>query len=78
LPRIDHVHIAMFADTSVNRPTDKAEAGRERVNNLRALLERYTNVSPDFSFVEVLHAGSVAKGTELRTHHGLGHRRSRC
>lgn len=67
LPQIDHSGIAAFAAASVNLPPEQARAGRERVKYLRERLERYINANPDFSLVKMLHAGSVAKGTGLRT-----------
>ena len=67
LPQIEHADIAAFADASVNLPSEDAKHGRERVQRLRDRLERYINEHPDFSLVKMLHAGSVAKGTALRT-----------
>jgi tRNA nucleotidyltransferase (CCA-adding enzyme) len=67
LAEIEHDDIAAFADASVNLPSEDAKSGRERVQRLRDRLERYINDHPDFSLVKMLHAGSVAKGTALRT-----------
>lgn len=67
MPQIEHADIAAFADASVNLPSEDAKHGRERVQRLRDRLERYINEHPDFSLVKMLHAGSVAKGTALRT-----------
>lgn len=67
MPQIEHADIAAFADASVNLPSEDAKHGRERVQRLRDRLERYINEHPDFSLVKMLHAGSVAKRTALRT-----------
>lgn len=67
LPEIEHADVAAFADASVNLPADQAQAGRARVKTLRERLERYIATNPDFDLVKMLHAGSVAKGTALRT-----------
>jgi tRNA nucleotidyltransferase (CCA-adding enzyme) len=67
VPEITHSDIAAFAEASVNLPSDQAKAGRERVNSLRERLERYIAANEDFDLVKMLHAGSVMKGTALRT-----------
>lgn len=67
MPEIEHGHVAQFAADKVNLPAPKAKEHREQVNRLRDRLEVKINEDPDFSLVKMLHAGSVAKGTALRT-----------
>lgn len=67
MPEIDHQDIAQFAADKVNLPPAKAKEHREQVNRLRNRLEAKIAEDPDFSLVKMLHAGSVAKGTALRT-----------
>lgn len=64
---IGHSELAAFAASKVNLPPDEAKAGRERVQFLRERLEKYIDAHPDFNLVKMLHAGSVAKGTALKT-----------
>lgn len=64
---IGHDELVAFAANKVNLSTEDARAGRERVNFLRERLETYIDAHPDFNLVKMLHAGSVAKGTALRT-----------
>lgn len=64
---IGHTELAAFAAGKVNLPSDEAQAGRERVRFLRERLEKYIDAHPDFNLVKMLHAGSVAKGTALKT-----------
>jgi tRNA nucleotidyltransferase (CCA-adding enzyme) len=64
---IGHDELAAFAASRVNLPPDDAQAGRDRVTYLRERLEKYIDEHPDFNLVKMLHAGSVAKGTALKT-----------
>jgi tRNA nucleotidyltransferase (CCA-adding enzyme) len=64
---VTHEDVVAFAERYVNLPSDDAKAGRKRVQNLRDRLERYIADNSDFDLVKMLHAGSVAKGTALRT-----------
>ncbi len=64
---VKHSQILAFATDKVNLPHELAEKYRGQVNNLRDQLERYIGDHPDYSLVKMLHAGSVAKGTALRT-----------
>jgi tRNA nucleotidyltransferase (CCA-adding enzyme) len=64
---IGHDELAAFAASRVNLPPDDARAGRDRVTFLRERLEKYIDEHPDFNLVKMLHAGSVAKGTALKT-----------
>ncbi len=64
---IEHSQIAQFAADRVNLPAATAKEHREQVNRLRDRLQVKINENPDFSLVKMLHAGSVAKGTALKT-----------
>lgn len=67
MPEIDHQAIVQFAADRVNLPAPRAKDHREQVNRLRTRLHAKIAEDPDFSLVKMLHAGSVAKGTALRT-----------
>lgn len=56
-----------FADEKVNLKQEDVAAFREQVDLLREKLEIYINEHPDYNLVKTLHAGSVAKGTALKT-----------
>jgi len=64
---VTHTTIADFADERVNLGRDDVKEDREQVNRLREKLERYIAQHPGFDLVKMLHAGSVAKGTALKT-----------
>lgn len=66
-PTINHATITSFAEQRVNLPADLAQEYRDQVNRLRDRLESHIAESPEFALVKMLHAGSVAKGTALRT-----------
>jgi tRNA nucleotidyltransferase (CCA-adding enzyme) len=66
-PIITHDHLVAFAGRSVNLPREVAQRHRDQVNTLRDRLELHIDENPGFSLVKMLHAGSVAKGTALRT-----------
>jgi tRNA nucleotidyltransferase (CCA-adding enzyme) len=66
-PKITHADVAAFSGRAVNLPRDTAYAKREQVNTLRKRLKTHIASNPGFSLVKMLHAGSVAKGTALRT-----------
>lgn len=66
-PIVTHDDILSFAETRINLPSDSKRRHREQVNNLREGLERHITDNPGFGLVKMLHAGSVAKGTALRT-----------
>jgi hypothetical protein len=59
--------LAAFADSKVNLPSSVAAEKREQVNTLRKRLEKKIDDEPGFSLVKMRHAGSVAKGTAMRT-----------
>ena len=66
-PFITHADILSFAEARVNLPSDSARKYREQVNRLRENLAKHISDNPGFALVKMLHAGSVAKGTALRT-----------
>jgi tRNA nucleotidyltransferase (CCA-adding enzyme) len=67
MSEIAHDDIAWFVGNRINLPKDKADEYRAQVNRLRDRLENKINDDPSFNLVKMLHAGSVAKGTALRT-----------
>lgn len=67
MPEIEHGQIAQFAAERVNLPPGTAQQHRDQVNRLRDRLQVKIDANPQFSLVKMLHAGSVAKGTALRT-----------
>jgi len=66
-PKITHDDLATFAGRAVNLPKEIADEKRRQVNTLRERLTAHIAKNPGFSLVKMLHAGSVAKGTALRT-----------
>ena len=64
---VDHREIANFAQDKVNLPRDKAEEFRAQARRLRERLEGYLNEHPDFTLKKMVLAGSLAKGTALRS-----------
>lgn len=64
---ITHSRIAAFASDRVNLPATTAQVHRDQVNRLRERLTAKIKEDADFALVKMLHAGSVAKGTGLRT-----------
>ncbi|MCH7923114.1 MAG: nucleotidyltransferase [Nitrospinae bacterium] len=66
-PFIQHSTVKAFAEEKVNLPSETAKKYRAQVNALRERLEAHIAANPGFALVKMLHAGSVAKGTALRT-----------
>jgi tRNA nucleotidyltransferase (CCA-adding enzyme) len=64
---VGHWEVSAFADEVVNLKRDDVEEFRKQVRTLRERLEGYISEHPDYSLVKMLHSGSVAKGTALRT-----------
>jgi hypothetical protein len=64
---IDHADIARFAAERVNLPKDKADEFRAQARRLRERLETYIADHPDFTLKKMMLAGSLAKGTALRS-----------
>ena len=64
---VSHAEIARFALDRVNLPKDKADEYRAQAKRLRERLEAYLGEHPDFTLRKMLLAGSLAKGTALRS-----------
>jgi tRNA nucleotidyltransferase (CCA-adding enzyme) len=64
---ITHSTIVDFADERVNLGRDDVKENRDQVNRLREKLEIYIAEHPGFDLVKMLHSGSVAKGTALKS-----------
>lgn len=67
MAEVKHNDIAGFASDKVNLPRPKAQTHRDQVNRLRESLQKKIDANPNYSLVKMLHAGSVAKGTALKT-----------
>lgn len=67
MSEITHDDIARFVGERVNLPPDTVKKHRKQVNDLRERLEAKIHEDPAFDLIKMLHAGSVAKGTALRT-----------
>ena len=67
MSEITHDDIARFAAERINLPSVTVKKHRQQVNSLRERLEAKISEDPAFDLVKMLHAGSVAKGTALRT-----------
>lgn len=64
---IGHGDVVTFAEDRVNLPAATAQRHRDQVNALRKRLEAMIDADPTYALVKMLHSGSVAKGTALRT-----------
>lgn len=64
---ITHAGLVYFADERVNLKSEDVKTYRAQVNSLREKLAAYINDHPDFNLIKMLHSGSVAKGTALKT-----------
>jgi hypothetical protein len=64
---VSHADIARFAQDRVNLPKDRADEFRAQAKRLRDRLETYLGEHPDFTLKRMLLAGSLAKGTALRS-----------
>jgi len=64
---VSHSDIVRFAEEKVNLPKDKADEFRAQAKRLRDRLESYVAEHPDFTLKKIQLAGSLAKGTALRT-----------
>ncbi|MEU3169131.1 CBASS oligonucleotide cyclase [Streptosporangium sp. NPDC006930] len=67
MPQIDHADLVAFAGDKVNLTKAEVDDQRAQVNRLKDRIETKIAISPGYGFVKSLHAGSVAKGTALRT-----------
>jgi hypothetical protein len=64
---VNHAEIANFAQEKVNLPKDKADEYRAQARRLREKLEGYLDEHPEFTLKKMMLAGSLAKGTALRS-----------
>src|SRR5882757_4231338 len=64
---VDHGDIVRFAQERVNLPKDKADEYRAQARRLREKLDGYLDEHPDFTLKKMMLAGSLAKGTALRS-----------
>lgn len=64
---VSQAEIARFAQDRVNLPKEKADEFRAQAKRLRDRLETYLGEHPDFTLKKMLLAGSLAKGTALRS-----------
>ncbi len=64
---VNHAESAAFAADKVNLSHVTAVKNREQVQGLRDRLKAKIKVDASFDLVKMLHSGSVAKGTALRT-----------
>jgi hypothetical protein len=67
VPQVTHRDLVSFADDKVNLKKSEVDNQRAQVNRLRDRIESRIAASPGYGFVKALHAGSVAKGTALRS-----------
>jgi tRNA nucleotidyltransferase (CCA-adding enzyme) len=65
--QVSHADIATFASDRVNLSRDDVVDYRAQVSRLRGKLTAYIDQHPGFDLVKMLHSGSVAKGTALKT-----------
>lgn len=64
---ISHAEIVRFAQDRVNLPKEKADEFRAQAKRLRDRLETYLSEHPDFTLRKMMLAGSLSKGTALRS-----------
>lgn len=64
---VTHQSLASYAQDKVNLKQEHVTEYRAQVNRLRDNLKIYIDEHPDYNLVKMLHAGSVAKGTALKT-----------
>src|SRR5258708_37736691 len=67
MSEITHDDIVRFVGERINLPKEMADKHGKQVNLLRERLEAKIDEDPAFDLIKMLHAGSVAKGTALRT-----------
>lgn len=67
MSEIGHKEVKAFAAERVNLPKENADKHRSQVDALCVRLQNKIDVDPSLDLVKMLHAGSVAKGTALRT-----------
>lgn len=64
---VDHKDLVRFAEDKVNLPKDKADEYRAQARRLGDKLQSHLDEHPDFSLKRIQVAGSLAKGTALKT-----------
>jgi len=64
---ITHKTISDYADAKINLKQEEVKKYREQVNRLRDNLKTYIDENTNYDLVKMLGAGSVAKGTALKT-----------
>jgi tRNA nucleotidyltransferase (CCA-adding enzyme) len=64
---VEHSDVRTFAEARVNLKRDDVKTYRDQVNGLRERLSDYIKDHSDYGLVKMLHAGSVMKGTALKT-----------
>ena len=67
MPEIGHTDINAFVIDRINLPVQYRNEYRDRVNRLRDRLNKKIASDASLDLVKMLHSGSVAKGTALRT-----------
>lgn len=65
--KVGHSDLLRFAEKSINLPHDDVVEYRAQAQRLRERLEAHIDEHPDFDLVKMQYAGSVAKGTALRS-----------
>lgn len=64
---VSHGDIKSYAESKINIYRDDLKEYREQVSRLRENLVPYIEEHPDYNLIKMLSAGSVAKGTALKT-----------
>lgn len=67
MAEIGHGEVKQFASERVNLPKENADEYRAQVKRLRDRLTSAIDNDASFDLVKMLHSGSVAKGTALKT-----------
>jgi hypothetical protein len=65
--KVTHDDLADFAESRVNMRQTDVEEERGQVNRLKDVLTEHIKRHPDIALVKIRNAGSLAKGTALRT-----------
>lgn len=66
-PPITHPDIRQFAEARINLSAEVAKERRQKVNDLRERLAKWMKEHPEYGLAKSYLAGSLAKGTALRT-----------
>jgi hypothetical protein len=62
-----HTDLQEYSNHNINLKREKVTKYREQVNRLRDNLADYIKENPEYGVIKMLHSGSVAKGTALKT-----------